>query len=408
MKFIHFSDTHIGVDTIGQIDPETGINRRVLDYLDTLDAIVEFAGDEKIDLALFTGDAFHTNRPNPIYLNEFSKRISKLSRQCPVLLLVGNHDMSRMNSASAVEIYNSLKIPNVIVGNKIEFIKIETAAGVVQIITVPYPTKELLPKNVAMKRTDTISHLLRKNVSERLLEASVGLDESLPTILAGHFSVMTAEPGIEATYFTGANAEVDLNDIFKPCFDYVALGHIHKHQNLTEGKRNVPPVVYAGSIERVSFNEEKEDKGFVLGNITNKETTWEFILTDSRPYKTLEIISEDRNVNRKMLAKISKTDIKGAVVRYIIHVPEEYSPLVDEREIQNAIMEAGAFTIGSKRIDVIRSTQKEERITGFSINMSPSELLSKYFEMKEINPKETKSLLSLGAEIMEEVNNAKK
>ena len=36
---------------------------------------------------------------------------------------------------------------------------------------------------------------------------------------------------------------------------YVALGHIHKAQDLNEGAQ--PPVIYPGSIERVDFGEAR-------------------------------------------------------------------------------------------------------------------------------------------------------
>ncbi len=50
-----------------------------------------------------------------------------------------------------------------------------------------------------------------------------------------------------------------------PRLDYVALGHIHKPQNLNENAH--PPVIYPGSIERVDFGEVKDDKFFVIAHV---------------------------------------------------------------------------------------------------------------------------------------------
>ena len=55
--------------------------------------------------------------------------------------------------------------------------------------------------------------------------------------------------------------------VANPAFDYVALGHIHRHQVLSEK----PPVVYAGSLERLDFGEEADDKGFYLVEIGDGE-----------------------------------------------------------------------------------------------------------------------------------------
>lgn len=386
MKILHFSDTHIGVDSIGGIDPETRINNRVLDYLEMLDSIIDFSRDEDVDLAIFTGDAFHVNNPKPIYLNEFSKRIIELRKQCPVALLVGNHDMTRSSSASAIEIYNSLQMEGIIIGNKIEMKVVDTKAGKIQLTMLPYPSNKSI-----------------EEISKQLKQAVKKIDKKLPSIMLGHFSVKNAMTGSEVSYSMGATSEISIDDIARPEFDYVALGHIHKHQNLTVGMDDTPPVVYAGSIERVSFNEEKEDKGFVLVEIINKETNWEFILLDSRPYKTLEIICENSHSTKRMLDKISKTNLKDAVVRYIIHVTEEYVTTIDDNVIREAIMNAGAFTISSRKISIIKSVQYSERSYGFSTNMNSDELLEKYLGLLELSPKVLRSTLKVGKEIMEEV-----
>jgi len=403
VKFIHFSDSHVGVESKGRMDPETGINLRVMDYLNTLDSIIDFAEDEHVDLAIFTGDAFHVNKPSPLYLNEFSKRISRLSRQCTTVLIVGNHDMEKLHASSAVEIYSSLHIPNIIVGNSLDIHVVDTKAGKVQILTVPYPTKESLSNGNSDSSGKNVKDLLENKLNVLCKK----LDKELPTILAGHMTVLGSVPGSESTYLSRLAPDIDLEELAKPCFDYVALGHIHKYQNLTIGNPKLPPVIYSGSIERVSFNEENEDKGFILGEINDLETTYEFILVDARPYKTLEIFSEDRDPTKLILKKISKTDLQGAIVRYIIHVPEDYSYLVDENEIQSAILSAGAFCIGNRKIDVIKKARENTRSHGLSSASTKDELLLRYFDVTHTDEKEKKALLKMASEIINSVENSK-
>lgn len=164
IKFIHFSDTHIGVDTVGPIDPATRINGRVLDYLDSLDAIIDFAEQEQVDIAFFTGDAFHTNDPSPVYLNEFSRRIVRLAETCPVIVLVGNHDMSRLDKPSSVEVYNTLNVPNIHIGNNYELLDIETRSGLITIGTLPYPTRQILGDDIRNRPVDKTKELIRKQI----------------------------------------------------------------------------------------------------------------------------------------------------------------------------------------------------------------------------------------------------
>ena len=60
----------------------------------------------------------------------------------------------------------------------------------------------------------------------------------------------------------GHDVAVHLESLIQDPWGYVALGHIHKHHNLTATMPALPPVVYSGSLERIDFGEERERKGF--------------------------------------------------------------------------------------------------------------------------------------------------
>jgi exonuclease SbcD len=60
IRILHFADLHIGMENYGRMDPESGLNRRVADFLERLDTVVEYAIDHEADLVLFAGDAFRT------------------------------------------------------------------------------------------------------------------------------------------------------------------------------------------------------------------------------------------------------------------------------------------------------------------------------------------------------------
>src|SRR5215467_6403325 len=113
MKLLHFADAHIDMANYGRHDPETGLPLRVLDFLKSLDTIVEAAIDEKVDMVIFAGDAYKDRSPAPTFQREWGKRIIRLSRaRIPTLLLVGNHDLSpAMGRAHAIQEFDTLQVP---------------------------------------------------------------------------------------------------------------------------------------------------------------------------------------------------------------------------------------------------------------------------------------------------------
>ena len=136
MRILHFADLHIGVENYGRPDPETGLSTRLNDFLAAYDAIVDYALDTSVDLVLFCGDAYKSRDPSQTHQREFAKRIAMLSSHgVPVFLLVGNHDLPHvLGRATALEIFQTLDVANVHIGNALKTYRIETASGPVQVV----------------------------------------------------------------------------------------------------------------------------------------------------------------------------------------------------------------------------------------------------------------------------------
>lgn len=407
MKFIHFADYHLGVESGGMIDKNTGMPSRVLDYLDILDSLVEFAEQEKIDLILFAGDAYHRSNPSPTYMVEFSKRIAKMAQLCPVVLLVGNHDApGSVEKASAIDVFDTLSIPNVIVGKDYEIIELELAGEKIEIATFPYPFKSKVLKFEQAKdyihRDDIVKDFCRKTISNFANQMSKDANK----IFLGHLSVDTATYSSERMYMAGEDSHVDVNHLLD--FDYVALGHIHVHQVLNDN----PPVIYAGSLERVDFGEEHDKKGFVYGTIVNHKVTWEFVEVDARPYTTLKYNYVDEIPNKPtnaVVKNIESMDLAGHIVRIIIDVPSQYAYMIHLERITAALESVGVFSI--RGINVVRKVPKDgssrfEKMSGKSISeYTPTQLLDMWFDELEIDKIGKKKLMKLAEIVIEEVNN---
>jgi len=79
VKIIHFADLHLGVESYGRIDPESGLSSRFLDFLIAFNQLVDYAIKNKVDLVLFCGDAYKSRDPSQTQQREFAKRIKRLS-----------------------------------------------------------------------------------------------------------------------------------------------------------------------------------------------------------------------------------------------------------------------------------------------------------------------------------------
>ena len=392
IRIVHTADLHIGADTIGSINPEYRIPDRVLDFFDTLDAIIEYAEEHDADLFIIAGDTFHRN-PNPVYLSMFAERLFRISKQCCCIVLVGNHDISGPSDRSSyVDVFSSIEIPNVIVAKKFSVHRISVGNVVLSVGTIPYPDKRRL-LSLAEKKGKTseqINSLIQKKVSKivKALEKKV----SDPAILIGHLTIggVVHEPTS-----LDNDAELKTDDIQSDVWRYVALGHIHKFQVVANG---TTPIVYSGSIERVSFSEEHEPKGFVWVEIGDT-TSYSFIEVDARPYTTIDInVPDVKDVTAYVVGKISKRNIEGHVVRVRITIRDRKRLRMND--VYTAL--SGAYAVSSVQVSDRDYVVTRPRIQESVSSLSKEELLEMYFE--EVEAKNPNRLMKLAKEIMEEVN----
>jgi len=103
-----------------------------------------------------------------------------------------------------------------------------------------------------------------------------------------------------------------------PRLDYVALGHIHKPQDLNSGQQ--PPVIYPGSIERVDFGEVEDDKFFVIVEVARgrSKVTWHKLEGRLFVDRYVRLESQEGVTDRLRAALPPSEELQGAVVRLVI------------------------------------------------------------------------------------------
>lgn len=246
MRFLHISDLHIGkvVNDFSMLEEQKLI----------LDQLVSLAAENKVDALVIAGDIYDRAIPPGEAVSLFDQFLTKLSDQeIQIIMISGNHDSPERISfgehllcARGVHIAGvwNRQAKRVLLGDT-EFV--------------------LLPffKPVREEETDSNSAVARALERYWQQEQEESLEKQ--RVLITHFFVTDQgkEPALsesETTIHVGGldNVEASLFD----GFDYVALGHIHRCQQI--GER---PVWYSGSTLKYSFGECGQEKSALLVNL---------------------------------------------------------------------------------------------------------------------------------------------
>ncbi len=406
IKLLHFADAHIDIAAHGRHDAESGLPVRVLDFLKALDTIIDAAINEKVDLVIFAGDAYKDRSPAPTFQREWGRRIMRLSNAgIPTLLLVGNHDISPASGrATTLQEFDTLEVPHVHVIARPEFLKPEDLNGLpVQVIGMPwvYRSGLMAARELSGVKQNAINEELENNITHILNTWMGELDPNLPAILTAHGSVQGALYGNERTVMLGKDLVLPGALVKDPRLDYVALGHIHKAQDVNEGSQ--PPVVYPGSIERVDFGEVADDKYYVIAKIERGKTTYKFHKLHGRRFfdRAIKVKEQPALMEKVMGALPAKEELKDAIVRLTVEYPRELDVFLDEIEIRTHCEDALEFHL-------IRKPQEQARLRlpadQTLASLTSTQMLELYWNSINSKPHETDKLKALAGSIIDAVN----
>jgi DNA repair protein SbcD/Mre11 len=383
IRFIHTADIHFGMENYGRIDGKTGIHSRLLDFEKVLNVCIDYALEQNVDFFLFAGDAYKTAHPTPTHQRLFLQCLLRLYKAgIPIVMVVGNHDNPlSFGKAHALEIFGQLPVDGFHVIAKPTSFVLETKNGPVQIVGIPWPTRATLAlSNPHLSASAAeITHYISSGVSKIIADYAAQLNPELPAVLMGHLTVSSGIfSGSEKRAIYGSDPVFLPSQLAISPFDYVALGHLHRFQNLNA--RSYPPLIYSGSLERIDFGERKEDKGFCLVSLESKiKTNYEFITVPTRPFIQIEVRLDDaQSQTEHIVQEIARHDIKDAVVKIVYHVPAGKKDRVDYNTLHQAC--STAWYIAG--IVPIRIPELKERRAALKVDMSLTELLSAYFDTK--------------------------
>ena len=280
---------------------------------------------------------------------------------------------------------------------------VETRSGPVQIVALPWIRRSqfLARDDIRGRSPQEITKAIEDNLTELIKIEAQALDSNLPALFVGHVSVGDASTGSEQYMMLGTDHHLLLSAVALPQFDYIALGHIHRHQVLHEN----PLVVYSGSLERVDFGEEHDQKGFCIVEldltqpIGNRQLAFDFVPVNARRFVTIkmELGIDDPSPMETVLRSIRAVEIEDAIVKMLITMPRSIEGHINDSVIHTALGEAYYVAAVSKEIKEEIRTRLGEANPNL---LSPQEALRKYLEAREVPRDRIENLVDRAAHLM--------
>ena len=328
MKFIHIADVHLGAV------PDSNMpwaKERHDEIWESFKYILNVCNEEKADLLLIAGDLFH-KQPLVRELKEVNYLFSALETT-RVVMMTGNHDY--MGPRSNYRDFKWNEKVHMFSSDRLEaadFPDINTTvyglSYMTRDITEPlYDDMDITAVPVTIVRTDaapnhegtvmgTYTDIYKETDTETEIEADIDTDTvtginagTVRTAGAGRIKILLAHGGDER------NIPINRKKLLGHGFDYVALGHIHKPEIISDR------MAYSGSLEPIDKN-ETGPRGYIIGEIhegDSNRTEIKFVSCCHREYKTV-VIDINQDTTNNALADAVKGEIRRQGAQHIYQV----------------------------------------------------------------------------------------
>jgi exonuclease SbcD len=249
IKVLFFADSHLGFDF--PIRPRINRRRRGWDFFDNYQRILDTALKEKVDALVHGGDVFFRSKiPEQVIQKAYEPLLPLLESGIHMFFVPGNHERSRL-PPSPIFHHNFFHIFDRPRSYPLEIKGLEVIWG-------GFPN---------------IRHDVQKNFPLHLAEVGYKQESKAFNILCIHQSIEDAVVGVQNYTFRRGRDVVSRNQ-FPEYLDLVLSGHIHRQQILKSSTGT--PLMYSGSIERTSFAERLETKGFFILSLDVGDIKWDF------------------------------------------------------------------------------------------------------------------------------------
>lgn len=384
MKVLTTADWHIGVFKGPEKD---GVNLRFLDTKKCLESMVETAKKERPELALVSGDIFHTGKTwsdrccnEVITAIDIISKLSDAAGQVVIMRGTPNHDgegQFRVLQAHFADVEN---------------VHIVTSP---QVIQTEYADIAVLPgfdRGIFRAKFQGVSkeeenEVFTKELSNIVLGLRAQCRPEKRSILMAHYTVpgCNTESG-QSQILTQFEPIVPVECLEAANYDLVALGHIHRPQEL----KAVRNAFYSGSINANNFNDEGQERGFWIHESLPFDTwNWDstFHKTPYREFLTYHFT--DTDVTAIILGNIDEVSmnywrwngaVNGKIVRVLYECSADKKKAFNTAVLEKALYDDGAFWVSGITPEKIEATADR---MDMSEKTDPEENLRAYLEEKQ-------------------------
>lgn len=312
MKFLHLADLHIGkrVCEHNMLDEQVHILGEVLDI----------ARKESPDAVLIAGDVYDKSVPSAeavAVLDDFLVKLAATGTK--VFVLSGNHDSAERIAFGGRLMQGMGVYMSPVYNGEFAPVTLKDEMGEVDLWMLPF----VRPADVRahFESDEECAAVTDYTSAMRMAIAQMKFTEGRRNVLVAHQFVTGAERS-ESEENVGGLDNVDASVFEK--FDYVALGHIHKPQNVAKDGDGTVRVRYSGTPLKYSLSEATHAKSVTVvelgGNAGNE-------------FRTAGVICDDIDVHAGDL-------FAGSEMRAALQVREvPLKPLHDVREIRGTFAE---------------------------------------------------------------------
>lgn len=284
MTIIHFSDTHLGYNDL-EIVNNTGINQREADFYEAFKQVIDAAIELHPDYIIHTGDLFHRPHPSNRAISFCLGQLKRLSvAQIPTIIIAGNHSTPRTRSASPI-------------------------LAALRTLDHIYPVFEERYEKVIF---ENINFHCIPHINDELSNLAA-IEECEASVDAVKYNIMMLHCSVGAQFMMEEYGERVYPKAKEPLFkkmNYVALGHWHGFGSV--GKH--PNVYYAGSTERTSSADARNDKGYALVTLGESFEVTFYPIT-LRPSHRLRIDAQaSTDIFDELRSLASSLDVEGALL----------------------------------------------------------------------------------------------